>query len=122
MGNLYKRVVYVGIQVEREEILKNLGLARKNGIDDGFYDFTEKHKLWLNAHEGLLRKIGQINTDDSLICIGKVIDASGECEIPERHLDIMEKFEEAKYEVSEYLRKLGISIGDIGIHATTHCY
>ena len=54
--------------------------------------------------------------------MGLIISASGEEEDFPSHLNLIQKFEDSKLFVSEKLRLLKITTGDIGLWHTTLCY
>lgn len=126
MSNYYKRLTYVGLRINKDELLKALKLKDF----DEWWELVNEKKIYLNGHDKLMGKFGYIPTDSGFtdyICIGKVIDAcmgtSGDeedCE--EQQTDILKEFEKVKYEVAEELRKSGITIGEIKIYAITHSY
>lgn len=119
MGNYFKRVIYVGIQVKQEEFLKAMNFKDY----DAWFDYADENGLNdLNGHEQTLGKFGSIYTDDEFICVGEIIDAYGESEREEWHVDLLQKLEEVKFRVSERLRKLGIKVGEPKIYVTTLCY
>ena len=118
MSNYYKTVVYVGIKVKQEEMLKQMNMKDY----DEFFEWKEKNKLHLNGHHSLINEFGVIYTDDDYICMGLIISASGFYEDYPINLNLIEKFEDSKLFVSEKLRLLKITTGDIELWHTTLCY
>ena len=118
MSNYYKPVIYLGIKVEKEEMLKQMNMKDY----DEFFEWKEHNKLDLNGHHSLINEFGVIYTDDDYICMGLIISASGEDEDNPNHVNLIQKFEDSKLFVSEKLRLLKITTGDIGLWHTTLCY
>ena len=115
MGNCYKRVVYVGIQVDEKEFIKSVGFKNY----DGWSDYKEENKIWLSGHDDNVGQFGAIYTDDGFICVGKIIDTE---EHEARHVDLFKEFENSKFEVTDKLRQHKITIGEVRLYATTLCY
>lgn len=118
MGNYYKPVIYVGINISQNEFFKQM----KFEDYDEFFEWVETQKLNLNGHKSLINEFGFIHTDDEFICFGLVINASGEKEDYPNHLNLIEKYNDVKLFVSEKLRLLKINIGTIELWHTTLCY
>ena len=117
MSNYYKKVIYVGIKVNQADFLKSMGFD----VYDEWFNYKEKLKIDLNGHETNKGQFGCIYTDDDFICVGKIIDAHGEDESDE-NLDIMQEYENARFDVAGKLRKCKINVGEIKIYSTILCY
>ena len=117
MGNRYKRLTFIGIKVKREELVKQMGLPPCN-LGCEVYEFFDQQKKVLNGHEKNVGKFGFISTDDDVACIGVVVDTQDN----NGNIDLIYELESRRYSVSEALRRLNITIGEVKIHATTLCY
>ncbi len=113
MSNNYKRIVYVGVQIDEKEFLKSIGLDY-----DEWLDYTGSNKLDLNGHDENIGQFGLIYTDDNFICVGTVIDTESSV----AHVDISAMFKAVKFEVTDKLRRHKITIGEVRLYATTLCY
>ena len=118
MSNNYKKVIYVGIKVNQADFLKSMGF----NVYDEWFNYKEKLKIVLNGHETNKCQFGCIYTDDNFICIGKIIDAHGEEEEDESHIDLIDEYEKVKFDVADKLRQCKINIGKIKIYSTILCY
>ncbi len=121
MGNYYKRVVYVGVQVPTKEFQQATGV-KGSSCGDGVCEWAEDNKIELSGHDQNTGAFGRIYTDDGFICIGQIVDASGEDEPEPRHVDLLGAYEKYRFIVSDKLRLLKVTVGEVKLYVTTLCY
>ena len=115
MSNNYKRVIFVGIVVPEDMILKDLGLKDSEEL----FDWKESRDLDLNPYENIVGEFGDISNEDSYTRLGIVVD-SGEKDYGWANL--FEVFEKHKFEAVEHLRRCGVSVGAISIYVADILY
>jgi len=116
MGNNIKRVIYVGISVPEDMIFKDIGVDNYNE----FHEWMDARDLDLNGHKPLIGEFGHIYDEGKHIKLGIIVDSG--VEEHDVWTNLFDLFEKNKFEVTEHLRRCGVSVGEISIWVTDMMY